>query len=137
MALTGVTSIDTRGKKERIVELVIVPDVAVMVIVPELVSSEVTSPVSFTVAIPESEEPQVTSVSLRVVLFENLPIASSCKIVPGAMLGVDGVIARETSVVDEATSILSTLQPGIKTGIRITRMMKIIDRNPLIIVAIL
>lgn len=48
-----------------------------------------------------SAEFQVTSVTLRDELFEKTPTASSWSVVPGAMLGAEGVMARATSWLEE------------------------------------
>ncbi len=123
----GVTVIETSGEKVRTAEPVISPDEAVILVEPVLAGVELTSPVRSTAAIAGSAEVQVTfSFSLRFVLFANVPIASSCIFVPGAMLGFVGVTAIETraddanDVAGEEISMFSGLQAGKKRWTRIT-----------------
>lgn len=88
----------------------------VRVVVPEMpdtVAVTVDVPTAIALAIPcepavllmmavdVSEELQVTiAVKSWVVLFESVPVAMNCWVVPAAMLGLAGVTAIDTSVVE-------------------------------------
>jgi hypothetical protein len=87
------------------------PIVAVSVVRP--VAAEVAKPLEpallLTVATPPSEEFQVTAaVRSCVVLSEYVPVAVNCCAVPGAIVGLAGVIKTDTSV---AGVIVSAVEP--------------------------
>jgi hypothetical protein len=79
-------------------------------------------------AIPVSDELQVTDVvRFRVPLFEKVPTAVSCMVVPGAMLELTGVMDRETNTGGGPVS--SVPQPGTDAGRSIAATITIHDRN--------
>ena len=103
LGLVGVTAMDTSvaGVTVNVVDPDILPDVAVIVVEPA--AAEVASPLEpaalLMAATTAADEFQVASVVRScVVLSENVPVAVNCCFVPSAMLGLAGVIARETSV---------------------------------------
>jgi hypothetical protein len=103
LGLVGVTAMDTSvaGVTVKVVEPDMLPDVAVIIVEPA--TAEAASPsvpaALLMAATPAADEFQITDVVRScVVLSENVPMAVSCCVVPGAMLGLAGVIARETSV---------------------------------------
>ncbi len=113
--LDGVTAIDTRvaGVTVSVVDPDMLPDVAVTVVEPA--ATDVARPFEpvalLIVATPVLDELQVTVVvRFCVVLSENVPVAVNCWVVPLAMLGLAGVIARDTSV---AGFTVSAVDPDI------------------------
>ena len=102
----GVTAIDATSRVFRVVVPVMPLETAVMVVVPRVLVCAVTRPRGPTllvkVAILISEELHVVEdVMFRVLPFENVPVAVSCAVVPGAMLELGGVTDKETSVGEE------------------------------------
>lgn len=142
VASAGETVIEARGEKETTAEPVTVPDAAVMVTEPVLAGVELTSPVLSTDATAGFEEVQVTfSVSMCAVSFANVPIASSCSFVPGAMLGACGFTAIDTSdeakdAAGENKSMFSGLQAADDRTLIISRMMPA-ERVPFFMDAVL
>lgn len=61
------------------------------------------------------------------LLFEKVPIAMSCVVVPGAVLELTGVTDRETNTGGGPVS--SDPQPGINTGRSIAATIMIHDPN--------
>jgi hypothetical protein len=105
LGLVGVTAIDTSvaGFTFSVVDCDMLPDVAVIVVEPaaaEVASPLVLEPAALLMAATAvADEFQITDAERScVVLSENVPVAVNCCVVPGAMLGLAGVIARETSV---------------------------------------
>jgi hypothetical protein len=95
----GVTVIDTRVVDEtvRLVEAVISPNAAEIVVVPT-VTAEAFPPKKM-VATEFKVELHITDdVRSRVLLSEKVPVAVNCWVVPKAMTGLAGVIAMDTSV---------------------------------------
>lgn len=73
------------------------PKVAVMVGDPR--ATAVASPVLLIVATPVSDELQATyAVKFWVALFEKVPVAVNCCVVPSAIVGLDGVTAMNATV---------------------------------------
>ena len=105
LGLVGVTAMDTSvaGVTVSVVDPDILPVVAVIVVEPA--AAEATSPLEpaalLMAATAAADEFQVTAVVRScVVLSENVPVAVNCCVVLIAMLGLDGVIAMETSVAE-------------------------------------
>ncbi len=103
LGLVGLTVMDTSVAEVTVsvVEPDMLPDVAVIVVEPA--AAEAASPLEpaalLIAATDAADELQVTDcVRSCVVLSENVPVAVNCCVVPEAMLGLAGVIARETSV---------------------------------------
>jgi hypothetical protein len=101
---TGVTPIDWTCNVLSVVVPVMPLEAAVMVDVP-ILTRAVAKPrgpdVLLNVIILVSEELQVVDdVMLRVLPFENVPVAVSCEVDPGAMLEFTGVTNMETSVAE-------------------------------------
>jgi hypothetical protein len=103
LGLDGVTATETSvaGVTVRFVLLEMPPAAAVIIVVP--VASGMTKPFEpaalLMAAIDACDEPQVTvAVRFCVEPSEYSPVAMNCWVVPSARLGLDGVIARETSV---------------------------------------
>jgi hypothetical protein len=95
--LAGVTAIDV-GPCTVIVVVPETPEKTALMVV-EPIETEVAIPEALIVATPESEDPQVTSdVTSLVVLFDSVPVAENCWVVPTAMTGFMGVIAIEVTV---------------------------------------
>jgi len=85
------------------------PDVAVIVVVP--VETEVASPLEpaalLMVATVVDDELQITDVvTFCVVLSEKVPAAVNCCVVPGAILGLAGMTAIDTSVADVTVNMV-------------------------------
>ncbi len=113
--LVGVTAMDLSVAELtiRVVEPEMLPEVAVMVAVPA--ATDVACPLEpaalLIVATDAADELQVTDVVMSCVLLsEKVPVAENCSVVPGAMPGLVGVTAIETSVVDELLPLRSLLQ---------------------------
>jgi hypothetical protein len=111
LGLAGVTAMDTSVTEVtvRAVDPDILPDVAVIVVVPA--AAEVVSPLEpaalLTAATAAADEFQFISVVRScVVLSENVPVAVNCCVVPIAMLGFAGVIAMETSVAGVTVTVV-------------------------------
>lgn len=99
--MSGVTMIAATGEVVSVVDALLLPKVAVMVVEPAAAVA-VASPFEpwalLMVAIPVSEEAQVTDdVTLCWPPLEYVPVAVNCMVVSGAMLGLAGVMERETS----------------------------------------
>lgn len=108
----------------RVVEPVILPEVAVIVADPE-VKVEVASPcdpgVLLTSATTVFEELQVTDmVKFWKVLSENAPVAMNCIVIPGAMLVVAGVTDSETNTGGGTGSIAPQPQNSIGKNMQAT-----------------
>jgi hypothetical protein len=103
LGFVGVTAMDASvaGVTVRVVDPVVLPDVAVIVVEPA--ATEVADPLEpaalLMVATAAADELQVTAVvRFWVVLSEYVPVAMNCWFVPFAMLGLVGVTAMDTSV---------------------------------------
>ncbi len=103
LGLVGVTARETSvaGVTVRVVDAVMLPDTAEIVVEPA--ATEEADPLEpaelLIVAAPELEELQVTDVVRSwVELSEKVPMAVNCSLVPLAMLGLVGVMARDTRV---------------------------------------
>jgi hypothetical protein len=99
----GVTVRDTSigGVTVSVIEADILPDVAVIVVRP--IAAGVARPLEpaalLMAATAEEEELQLTdAVRSCVVLSENVPTASNCRVVPSAMLGSAGLIEMDMRV---------------------------------------
>lgn len=104
--LVGVTSMDTSvaGVTESVVDPVMLPDAAVIVVEPGATAAA--DPL-LTVATPVLDELQVTdAVRSCVVLSVNVPVAVHCCAVPLAIEGLVGVTAMDTSVAGVTESVL-------------------------------
>ena len=91
------------GVTVSVVDPDILPDVAVIVVVPAaagVASPLVLEPAELLMAAtPAADEFQIASIVRSwVVLSENVPVAVNCFVVPSAILGLAGVIASETSI---------------------------------------
>ncbi len=111
----GATLIDATGDAVSMVDPDTPPKVAVIVAGP-LFKVVVANPfepcVLLIVAIPVSDESQVADVvRLSLVLFEYVPMAVSCAVVPGAMLGATGVTDIDNSEAGEGWPWSFTLHP--------------------------
>ena len=117
----GVTLIDATGYLVSVVDPVTLPEVALIMVEPELMAGvAVASPCEPNVllmdAIPASDESQTTDVvRFRLLLFEKVPVAMNCRVVPGAMLELAGVTDNDTSVGEGPGSRSFTLQAGVIT----------------------
>ncbi len=98
VGVDGATVMDATVATVSVVEPETTPKVAVMVVGPVVMA--VASPVVLLmVATLVAEELHVTdAVKSFVVLFEYVPMALNCRVVPTAMVGASGVTAMETSV---------------------------------------
>jgi hypothetical protein len=121
LGLVGVIAKDTSvaGFTVRVVDPDMLPDVAVMVLVPA--ATEVARPFEPVVLLIDAtlvlEEFQATvSVRSCVELSENVPVAVNCWVVPLAMLGLAGVIARATS--DAAVTVRS-VEPEVSPDVAV------------------
>jgi hypothetical protein len=97
------------GVTVSVVDPEMLPDVAAIVVEPA--ATEVASPLEpaklLMAATAAADELQVTdSVRSCVVLSENVPVALNCCVVPGAMLGLAGVTAMETSVAGVTVTVV-------------------------------
>jgi hypothetical protein len=117
LGLVGVIARDTSvaGFTVRVVDPDMLPDVAVMVLVPA--ATEVARPFEPVVLLIDAtlvlEEFQATvSVRSCVVLSEKVPVAVNCCVVPLAMLGLVGVIARDASVAGFTVSVVDPDMPS-------------------------
>jgi hypothetical protein len=115
LGLVGVIARDmsVAGFTVSMVDPDMLPDVAVMVLVPAATEvarpfEPVTLPIDATLVLEEFQA--TVSVRSCVVLSENVPVAVNCWVVPLAMLGLVGVIARDTSV---AGFTVSVVEPDI------------------------
>lgn len=97
VGLAGVTAIELSAATVNVVDPEMLPEVAVMVVEPK--ATPVASPVLLMVATFISDELHVADVvRSRVDLFEKVPMAANCRVVPTAMLGLAGVIEIDTKV---------------------------------------
>lgn len=99
--MAGVTEIDVSvaGVTVRVVDPEMLPDVAVTVVIPvPAAAADPLEPVALLiVATFVEDELQITAVVMScVVSSENVPVAVNCLDEPVAMLGLVGVIARDT-----------------------------------------
>jgi hypothetical protein len=99
--LAGATAIDTSvaacAVTVKVVDPEILPDVAVIVVVPP--ATPVARPLDEIVAVAVFDELQATDpVMFCVVLSEYVPVAVNCCVAPIKMLGLAGVTAMEASV---------------------------------------
>jgi hypothetical protein len=111
LGFVGVTSIDTSvaAVTVSVVEPDILPELAVIVVVPATIDvANPCEPFALLMdAIDVADELQITDVvRFCVVLFENVPVAVNCLLVPLAMLGFVGVTASDTSVADVTVSVV-------------------------------
>lgn len=94
VGLVGVTEIDwsVAAVTVRVVDAVVVPSVAMIVVVPTAVA--LATPELLIVAIPGSEELQLIVVVMSCVEWsEEMPVALYCSVVPFATVGLVGVIS--------------------------------------------
>ena len=110
VALDGVTVMDssTAGVTVSVVEAEMVPDVALMVVVPA--PTELASPfepaVLLIVVTTVLEELQTTDdVRFCVELSENVPVAMNCWVLPRAILGFAGVTVRDDNMAGITVSV--------------------------------
>ena len=109
--VAGVTAIDERvgAVTVRIVEPVMEPDVAVIVVLP--CATDVASPALLIVAMLVADEAQVTvPVRFCVLPLEYVPVAVNCCIRPSVIEGLVGVTAIDTRV---AGLTVRTVEPAI------------------------
>jgi hypothetical protein len=93
----GVTIMDKRSELVRVVESEMPLYDALMVVVPAVDKTALTSPPAATVAIAVLLEAHVTDdVRFCLAPFEKVPSAVNWMVVPGAMLGEIGLIAMDT-----------------------------------------
>ena len=102
-AIRGVTAIESNvaGVTVNRVDPDLFPNVAVSVADPTAtgVANPFEPAALLMAAIDDADEPQVTAVvRFCVEPSEYVPVTVNCRVVPNAMLGLDGIIARETSV---------------------------------------
>ena len=113
--LTGVTAIDV-SVAAVIVNVVtsvfpVATSVAVIVVAPN-VNAEANPVTGSILAIAGVEEIQVTEdVFTTDVLSELIPIAVNCCVVPLAILGLTGVIARDESVAEVTSNVVEFVMP--------------------------
>lgn len=105
LGLEGVTAMDTRvaDVTVRVVLPEILPDVAVMVVVPipNIVVNPFDAEASLNVAFAVSKEPHTTDVVKSCVLLsEYIPVAVNCRVVPRALLAFAGVIDIEARIAE-------------------------------------
>ncbi len=123
LGLVGVTARETRvaGVTVSVVDADIEPEAAMIVEVPA--ATAVANPEALTAATPELDELQVTVADRSwVVLSEKVPVAVNCSVVPFAVLGMGGVIARETSV---AGVTVSSVEPEIPPNVALIVVLPI------------
>ena len=118
----GVTAIEINiaGVTVKRVDPDLPPTVAVMVVDPTAtgVANPFEPPALLMAATDAADEPQVTAVvKLCVEPSEYVPVAVNCWLVPSAILGLDGAIARETRV---AGVIVSVVLPEILPNVAVT-----------------
>ncbi len=111
LGLAGVMEMDRSdaGVTVSVVDPVMLPDVAVMVVLPAATpeARPLEPPALLIVATAGADEFQVTdAVRTCVVPSEYVPVAVNCRVVPLAMLGLAGVIDRDTSVADVTVSVV-------------------------------
>ncbi len=132
LEIAGSTSIDTSTGAITImvVKPEMLPDLAVIVVVP--IETVVANPLKLAalliVATLRADEVQVTdAVIFPVELFEKVPVAVNCSVVPRAILAFTGVIAIDTSV--GAGALDPPPQPAARTRIskRIGILLDFID----------
>jgi hypothetical protein len=83
------------------------PDAAEIVVDPAAI--EAANPEALIVAAPALDEFQVTCVVRScVVLSENVPMAVNCRLVPLAIPGLAGVIARDASIALVTVSVVES-----------------------------
>jgi hypothetical protein len=112
LGLVGVIARDTSVAcvTVRVVDPDMLPDAAVIVVEPA--ATEAANPLEpaalLIVAMPVLDELQATVVvRFCVELSEKVPVAVNCWVVPLAMLGLVGVIARDTSVAGVTVRVVS------------------------------
>ena len=115
--LAGVTAIVLTGDTASAVVPVMPSATALMTVEPEVMVAAVASPcepgVLLIVAIPATDEPQVTDVvTFRLLLSANVPVAVNCAVVPGAMLESTGDTERDTRGTGAGGPTSLTLQPA-------------------------
>jgi hypothetical protein len=109
LELIGVTAIDASvaGFTVSVVDSMMLPAAAEIVVDPA--ANEAANPEALTVTKPVLDGFQATCVVRScVVLSENVPMAVNCRLVPLAMLGLVGVIARDTSVALVTVSVVAS-----------------------------
>jgi hypothetical protein len=83
-----------------------------------MVMVAVASPCVLIVAIPGSDESQVTdAVRFCLLLSENVPVAVNCTVVPGAMLESAGATERDTSAAGVGGLCSLVRQPAIMSKV--------------------
>jgi hypothetical protein len=110
----------TAGVTVRVADPEIVPDTAVIVVVPG--AAAVASPwlpaAPLTVATPVADELHVTDVvRLWVPPLLYVPVAVNCTVVPAAIDGVAGVTAMETSATGLMVSVADVLLPSVAVNV--------------------
>jgi hypothetical protein len=119
LGLDGVIARETSvaGVAARVVLPDMLPNVAVIAVDPDAtgVANPFEPAALLMAATAAVDEPQVTDVvRFCVEPSEYVPVAVNCWVVPSAMLGLDGVIARETSVAGVTVRVvLSEMLPNI------------------------
>ena len=92
-------------------------EIALMTVGP-MVMVAVASPSVLIVAIPGSDESQVTdAVTFRLLLSANVPVAVNCTVVPGAMLESAGDTERDTSAAGVGGLCSLVRQPAITSKV--------------------
>ena len=112
LGLAGVTNMEDRVTEVtvRVVLPAILPEVAVMVVVPPVMA--VARPLLFTVATEGFDELQVTcGVISTLVPSEYVPVAANCWVVPTGIPRLAGVTAIETSLADAVPVLLADELP--------------------------
>src|SRR5208337_4916443 len=107
LGLAGVTDMEDRVAEDtvRVVFPEILPEVAVMVVVPA--ARAVARPLLLTVATDMLDELQVTCVVISwVVPSEYVPEAASCLVFPITMLGLSGVTDMEDRVAEVTVRVV-------------------------------
>ena len=129
----GVTAmeINVAGVTVKMVDPCMLPIVAVIVVVPVVTGvTKPFDPAALLIAATDSaDEPQVTSVvRFCVEPSEYVPFALNCWVVPIAMLGLDGVIVKETSVAGVTVRVvLPEMLPNVAVIVVAPTVMGVAD----------
>jgi len=95
----------------------VIPSEIALITVGPMFMVVVASPVLLMVAIPVSDESQVTdAVTFLLLLSANVPVAVNCAVVPGAMLELTGATERDTSGAGVGGSTFFVLQFTIRSS---------------------